>query len=484
MYVRKFEAETLEEALRDIKHELGPDAIILKTVTNKGLKGAFKKKRIEITAAISEKSYTKKAKVDHVLTSDQQQTFYSNKASYISNMIDNHSDNDTGSTSEVSGGGYGKVALNRQVVSNKTKEISSSIKSGLDDFLGGVSEKFELSREMPRENFREAERQEAPEVTEVSLEDMQFEDFGDSVLEAEPTRREEPVTTSNEALDDAYSKIESLEKKLFELTKNIERIEKTEPVGIYQLRNTLCSLDVAEKSIQRIIKKASFELSREDLEDTDLVFEFALREMVASINTAMPLFSSTDAASQPVVTVLLSETSNGQSSMIQKIAALRENSVVVRNTLAEEKPSNFADKVFQIDVVQSGSISEIVSECRKAVEEGKSVFIDYKVFGKESDETKKFVDGLRRSFDKVEVLVSLSSIHSELYNKKVANRYKSLADGMVITCLDLCLNYGALFNISEEFHELPFKFYGTGEVIPDDLEAATAERILAGIFQF
>ena len=55
----------------------------------------------------------------------------------------------------------------------------------------------------------------------------------------------------------------------------------------------------------------------------------------------------------------------------------------------------------------------------KAVEAGKSVFIDYKVCGKESDETKKFVDGLRRSFDKVEVLVCLSSIHSELYNKKV-----------------------------------------------------------------
>ena len=60
MYVRKFEADTIEEALKDIKRELGPDAIILKTLTNKGLKGAFKKKRIEITAAISEKTYTKK----------------------------------------------------------------------------------------------------------------------------------------------------------------------------------------------------------------------------------------------------------------------------------------------------------------------------------------------------------------------------------------------------------------------------------------
>ncbi|TNE95234.1 MAG: hypothetical protein EP326_15575 [Deltaproteobacteria bacterium] len=480
MYVRKFEAESLEEALKAIKKELGPDAIILKTVTNKGLKGAFKKKRIEITAAISEKSYTKKAKVDHVLTPDQQDKFYSNKASYISNMIDNHNKADSPRT-EVTNTGYGKAGLNKQVVSKKTKEISETIKSSLDDFLGGLNGRTQ--EEEKTSSYRESE---------IDMDDMRVEDINDAILEA-PIREEryevrETVSTTSgygqEALDEAYNKIDELEKKLYELTRNIERIEKTEPIGIFQLRNTLSSLDIAERSIQRIIKKASFDLSREDLEDTDTVFEFALRDMVSNISVGMPLFSSTDATTQPVVTVLLSETSNGQSSMIQKIAALRDNSVVVRNNTAEEQPTNFADKVFQIDVVQTGSISEIVSQCRKAVEAGKSVFIDYKVCGKESDETKKFVDGLRRSFDKVEVLVCLSSIHSELYNKKVANRYKSLADGSVVTNLDLCLNYGALYNISEEFPELPFKFYGTGEVIPDDLEAATAERILAGIFQF
>ena len=95
MYVRKFEADSLEEALGSIKKELGPDAIILKTVTNKGLKGAFKKKKIEITAAISEKNYSKKAKVDNVLSSDQKDKFYQNNSSYISNMINSTSGGET-----------------------------------------------------------------------------------------------------------------------------------------------------------------------------------------------------------------------------------------------------------------------------------------------------------------------------------------------------------------------------------------------------
>ena len=45
------------------------------------------------------------------------------------------------------------------------------------------------------------------------------------------------------------------------------------------------------------------------------------------------------------------------------------------------------------------------------------------------------------------------------------------------------LTFGSLFNLTNEFKKLPFKYFGTGEVTPDDLEVATAERIMAGIFK-
>lgn len=472
MYVRKFEADSLEEALKDIKQELGPDAIILKTVTNKGLKGAFKKSRIEITAAISEKNYTKKSKVDHVLGEEHKQSFYNNQASYISNMIDNYSDNkNQEQAASKNANGYGGLGLNRavNVSKNATQQAQSStqtklspvLKASLDDFL----DKKEENETREAQNFEETYRSQ--------------------VQEREERFHQQENESAREERDAQKRKIEELERQLFDLSKHIERLDKREPVGIFQLRTTLKSLDISDNYIQKITKKATFELSREDLENQEIVFEFALREMMAEIPTSMPMFSSLDSTETPVITVLISETSTGQTSMMQKIGALKPESVLIKNgVITQEDARSFTDKVFNLNIVLTKSIAEMVSECRRAVESGRSVFIDYRASEGEMNETKKFIDGLRRSFDKVEVLITLCAIQSELYNKKVISRYSQLADGLTVSHLDLCMNFGALFNIVEGESDLPYKFYGTGEVVPDDLEAATAERILAGIFQF
>ncbi len=453
MHVRKFHSDSLDEALKEIKHELGPDAIILKTVTNKGIKGAFKKKKIEITAAISEKSYVKKARIDHVLNDEQKSEFYSGRASYVSNMIDNHA-----GESKATASGYGSMGLNRPVATVKKNDNSfletgasmPSLSVNLSEFLSGKDEA------KASENDRVIERDHGP--------------------------MEMPVLDRVEPISDR--RVDELEKKIFELTKGLQEVTKTEPVGIYQLRTTLRSLDISETYIQSIIRKAIFELNHQEQEEQDVVFEYALNEMMTVIKTDRPLFSS--AENVGTVTILLSDTSCGQTSMLMKIGALKNDSVLIKmvnNDNTDEK--TFTQKVFNMNIVSARSIPEIVSECRKAIEEKKTVIVDY---GQKSyiqdDETLKFIEGIKRSFGNVEVLVSLSAIHSELYNRKVIAKYRTLADGMVISHLDLCLNFGALFNIANDEQDVPFKFFGTGEVVPDDLEAASPERILAGIFQF
>ena len=450
MHVKKFEANSLDEAFKKIKQELGPDAIILKTVTNKGVKGIFKKSKIEITAAISEKSYTKKAKVDAVMDNEQKQKFYSGTANIISNMIDNYEEHSTNKKMELEqASGYGNIAINRPV--KIVENIEKKVKSGLDIFLNNGSK------------GKEKEPEPSSQLEEVKIKKTVYSQ-----------------DSYKELYDSQKQKIENLEKKLYQLKKEVLDMDVKGPEGIFQLRSVLRSFGISEKYITDVCKKALFDLSKEKLENADAVFEFALKEMLGVIKVEQPIFSLKEAAHEPVVMVLLGGKSTGQTSMICKMSVLKPDSVIIR---CKKNNQGFVEKMFDFNVIDAHTISEVISKTKKALDVGKSVFIDYQNISTEVNETKKFVDGLRRAFKMVEVLVSISAIHSEIYNQKKINEYRSLANGIVVSNLDLCLNFGNLFNIAENSCELPFKFFGTGDVVPDDIETATPERILAGIFQ-
>jgi flagellar biosynthesis protein FlhF len=517
MFVKKFEADTLEEALKQVKVELGPDAIILKTITNNGLKGAFKKKRIEITAAISERSFEKKAKVDKVLNNDQKEAFYQKSASSIKETITKYNG------PETTGGGYGNMGLNKVVntlskgssgLADLTSKTSSMIKNSLDDFLtDGEESGFDIDsaddtpapvrrqaapssrgkyseppQEMaqPRQAKPQARQQQTEDTVEITRNPLREASQGQAPAQASSVSRE-AYNELKQELKTTQHKMELLEQKIMELSSNYQFNQKhlNEAKGIYQLRTTLKTLDVDESHILDLIKKANYELSKDDMENPDVIFEFALQEMASSINTSIPLFAKIENG-DPVITVLVSEAASGQSTMGTKIAVLKKDVVLVQYSQDAQNnaSTDFAAQVFGIKVEKVQNFSEVVGLCRKATEAGKSVLVDVRLNSKYTDETKKFVETLKRGFQHVEVLCTLSAIHSELYNRKIIARYKEIVDGVIISHVDLCMNFGALFNVHKAHNKLPLKFFGTGPVVPDDIEGATAERLMAGLFQF
>ncbi len=508
MFVKKFEADTLEEALQAVKSDLGPDAIILKTITNKGLKGAFKKKRIEITAAISERNFEKKSKVDKVLNDDQKQSFYQNSATNMKNTI-----NDYGHKTQpqASGGGYGSMGLNKVVntlakggasLADATNKTTSILKNSLDDFLnteaasGGmddfINDAFD-EEETPVAPVRAAPTQrgrysEPPEAFRTPVQPVRAERY------AEEERAAPTSGVSKEAYQELkhefrtqQNKIELLEKKLSELTQNYQFNQKlmSEAQGVFQLRTTLKSLGIDEGLIIELIKKASYELTKEDLENPDVVFEFALRDMASSIKCEYPLFAKVDQG-RPVMTILVSEAASGQSSMSMKVAILKKDVTLIQFSEDSQNSgsTDFAAQVFGIKVEKAQTPSEVVSLARKSFEQKKSVLVDLRLNHKNTEDIKKFVESLRRSFENVEILCTISAIHAELYNRKILARYKEILDGVIISHVDLCMNFGSLFNVHRHHNNLPLKFFGTGPMVPDDLEGATAERLMAGLFQF
>ncbi|MCY4524842.1 MAG: hypothetical protein OXB84_08890, partial [Halobacteriovoraceae bacterium] len=240
MHVRKFEADTLDEALKNIKRELGPDAIILKTITNKGLKGALsKKKKIEITAAISQKNYLKKARVDKVLDEGQKKNFYTNKASHISNMIDEYNHNPSLQNN------YGNIAKGRSANINQHKKSQSK----LDDFLKGAeTSNTPTEKKLPVKN-------ESSNITEVS----QSFDLHD---------RQELMEQRN--------KIDELSIRITELSKSIDRIEEKAPIGISHIHNLLRSFSIDPSYIKNMINKIIRELPTEKQQEQEAVVEFTM----------------------------------------------------------------------------------------------------------------------------------------------------------------------------------------------------------------
>lgn len=497
MYTKTFEADTLDEALKSVKMELGPDAIILKTITNKGLKGAInKKKKIEVTAAIPERSYEKKARVDRVLNPNQKEQFYKAPADYIAESIDSFNSNEQISS------GYGKLGINKVVQQTKNKIIS-----GLDDFLASDSydDSYEEAEELVTRPAPKAQ------VKKVSTPAPRY-NLADEVISTPvaPTQVVQtqpapvlPSMSERELKRDVqlqHQKLEMLQEKINELSSQLADKNNNVPAGLKDLRNILKTMEVSEKFISTLIKKASFELNSNDLENADKVLDFALREISSNISVEMPLYSKVNKGTTPVITLLISEAACGQTSMAMKMAAMVKDSTLIQFSGQDisSVDSSLASKLYKINLVKVNTLTELITECRKNMEQNRSVFIDFRNQNVIADETKKFIEGMRRAFSHLEILVTVSAIHTELYNQKLVNKYRELAHGVVISHLDLCLNYGQLLNVhlasknqdrkvnvsnAAVTKGLPLVFFGTGPTVPNDIEAATAERIIAGMFE-
>ncbi len=92
MQVKKFEAPTLQEALDTVKTELGPEAIILQTKQHKRGFGLMSKQSVEITAAVSERSLTKKKTLEARLPDLTKKGMQKLKAEKQANLYDKFMD--------------------------------------------------------------------------------------------------------------------------------------------------------------------------------------------------------------------------------------------------------------------------------------------------------------------------------------------------------------------------------------------------------
>src|SRR5436190_9913072 len=88
MQIKKFEAPTIQEALDAIKRDLGPEAIILQTKRNRKGFGLMGGASVEVTAAISDRSMTKRAFSERRLPEDGKESIRNLPASRQAEILE------------------------------------------------------------------------------------------------------------------------------------------------------------------------------------------------------------------------------------------------------------------------------------------------------------------------------------------------------------------------------------------------------------
>jgi flagellar biosynthesis protein FlhF len=459
MHVRKFQGETIEETLKQIKSELGPDAIILKTTTNRGLKGAFKRSRVEVTAAITEKTYLKKATLESAVGNENKNTLSEQPASYLSGLIDDYDKR----TSRVEGRrnkvGYGKLGLNKRVndkseldaflgseKNNQRDQTSRSSTSSVNEFISNSpsvsrndsdldSEYFEINREVKEESIIEKEDVNSQEIINLNRELNQLKELVNEI-----------------SLKDVEQKIDNkIEEKHF----------------IKSIYTLLKASGLNEAFLHEHIK--DFVAQNCDGTEDELI-----DHVIQKIQTNLKIDSTDFNAASPGVNLLMGTSNSGQSLMTRKLAALEKGAELIIFGEEEEK---FSRKISGVVTHHTTSIAEAISIARKVVEKGNNIFIDINTSRFETEEVSSLHDYCSNNFEVFRTFITLSSIHSESYNLRFIKKYKKFGASINFTHTDLCLDWGSMFNCMY-LENLPISYLGNGININGDLDKISDEALL------
>jgi len=488
MHVRKFEADTMDEALKAIKYELGPDAIIIKTVTNSGVKSAFKKKKIEITAAISEEDYNKKRKIDNLLNDDQKKELYS-KPSHSINEVMNQYGKKTNNKNNIasqqdalnSPAGYGKMALNRTVQQKETdsrtsKKYQDTSDQELDSFLAGHGE---TDLEQDNDNLFEMKK---------------FHQTEERSLLSSPART--AISENNETSDAEYwdlkQRVEEQNNHLARLKEEMDLLRlKLDDVGamnlsqdsndvLKQMYTTLKTFDIDTVMLKTLMQAARDSYHDEISEDE--LWSVVIEKIKSSLKIKPLTLLHSEKA---VVSIFISEGAAGQTSLIYKLASkVKRVKIIsyVTNSMQQDLQDKYLEKITGLEIQLVSKPSDLIAAVKDALNEDSFPIVDMKVRGQDFNNIRSIFSALRKSFSQVEVIGCLSAIHSELYNKKFLHQIQRDLDLVCFTHTDLCINWVSMMNVHCHYPQLALSVLSTGPMIPQDLSEVKGEDFIKNMF--
>ena len=512
MKIKKYEAKNMKEAMKIIKADLGPDAVILttkKVVKNNGL-GIFSSPVLEVTAAVDYDENDSRGKrfasegkgLKKINNSKKVGTAGSFSQSDTVDILSSDDENNISYPPlkridyTVGGNPYEALSPKRVLSPSMNNSIDDDDLDGygVDDILRDLSEHSTAtiqpinnysveadssssyrSYRQQANGFNATERVERKPLEEV-IESKKKEYSSDT-----------SSTLTPEKLSIILQDISDIKKQVSDIRYNVgPGVSVDLPSRLKEIHLVLCKSGVDDVVSYRFLKDIEKLMS-------DNLSNIQLKNIVMeSLAKMIPIETNCFEKLKNKVTIFVGPTGVGKTTTVAKLAAklkLEQNKNVALITIdnyrigAIEQLSTYAD-IVNIPLFTASTPSGLKSLIRDLNSKdydhilidsmGRSQFDSQelnaiKTFTKLSDEML------------VVLILSLSSNHAELGD--TVERYSILnPEYLIFTKLDETRYFGTLLNVSIK-RKLPILLLGTGQNVPDDIEIPNGKRIARKVLQ-
>ena len=477
MQVKKFEAPTLQEALDNVKRELGPEAIILQTKKNKRGFGLMSKSSVEVTAAVSERSLHKKQFTEDRLP-------------------------DTS-----------KKAIKKLPAGDQAKLYDKYVDKHLEKVASATQDQVQLSKgKRQAQTQQQRQLDDAKPKVQRPITAVRYADINEDGSVSAPTpkpRIAPPPIVPSGAVSGPIGSGLSVEDEVKYLKRMIHEMknEKDEgpaagaqaghKIGRYgapdlprELQDAFEQLvinGVDKRYAWSLIKQVGFELGQDRVGNSEAILDQLAQEIMESTQVQSALSGiQPDNGKGPSVIALVGPTGVGKTTTVAKIAS----EAIHRRNLKVGLINVDSHKVGAFD--QLGTYAKILSvpfRSAASIEDLKSAIGDFQNLDliivdttgrsqrdpnalKEMQEMLQSVPEMR-----TQLVLSATTRDAELYD--MASRFALFRpQGIIMSKLDEATLHGSVYNVSQKV-KLPLLYFTTGQRVPEDIEEATRERVVS-----
>jgi flagellar biosynthesis protein FlhF len=426
MELKKFEAPTLAEALKVVKKELGPEAIIISTKNIRSAFGLMNKSSVEVTAAVSPEALEKKKFAERKLSDLQRQGLSAIPANRAAKAYDVLTGN--------------RLSRNYQKLENPNPAMAAF---------------QEPTQSQPRVSLPQAGSRPLTQKRYIDIEDD-----------------ETPAEQAGTYLNDRAQINQQVQQKVFN-SKGI----------LPALLATLIESGITEDQVKSLGDELRNIMVREQVKDEGILRIHLARLLMGRLRVAKPLSERLLNPANPRMITFVGPTGVGKTTTIAKIAAelvlnsQRKVTLATTDTFkiaAVEQLQTYAN-ILRLHLEVCPNL-ESLQRMSENLSPDEVVLIDTAGYGPRD---RKKLEELRDTLEgnKMEIHLCMAANTSVRDAREIVQRFEIFRPNYtVITKIDETLGLGNIYNIGIQSHQ-PLSYLTMGQRVPEDIEVATKERV-------